>query len=80
MIMFSSLDFPLEVILVSDNNRKKREVIYARVSREEQQKKGFSLESQVRILEEQMERDAVEEAHPPIMEAESGRNFGRKGI
>jgi DNA invertase Pin-like site-specific DNA recombinase/transposase-like protein len=66
---------------MSENSgQKKRGVIYARVSTEEQRKKGFSLDSQVRILGELMKRDGVEEVHPPITEAESGRDFEREGI
>lgn len=70
----------MEMITISDESKRKRGVIYARVSREEQQKKGFSLQSQVRILRELMGRDNVEKAHPPIEEAESGRGFDRRGV
>lgn len=79
MIGSSSPPFPLEVSGVGEG-KGKRAVIYARVSKEEQQKRGYSLQSQVRILKEQIESDGVEEVHPPITEAESGRDFGRKGI
>jgi site-specific DNA recombinase len=62
------------------NDSRKRAVIYSRVSKEEQRKTGFSLPSQVRLCRERMERDRVKEAHPPIEDAESGRNFDRGGI
>jgi len=59
---------------------KKRGVIYARVSTEEQRKGGYSLSSQIRLLREKMESDNVEEIHEPIIDADSGKDFERKGL
>jgi DNA invertase Pin-like site-specific DNA recombinase len=77
------LSFPilaLGVTPTAGDNREKRGVIYVRVSKDEQQKEGYSIPSQLRILKELMDKDGVEEVHPPIIEAESGRGFDRKGI
>lgn len=65
---------------MESNNSSKRGVNYVRVSKEEQKKEGYSLQSQVRLCRERMERDGVKEVHPPIEDAESGRNFERRGI
>jgi DNA invertase Pin-like site-specific DNA recombinase/transposase-like protein len=65
---------------MSEIGNKKRGVIYARVSTEEQKKNGHSLPSQIRLLEEKMRNDGVEPVHSPITDIESGRNFERKGL
>jgi len=65
---------------MSNSSAKKRGVIYARVSTEEQKKVGHSLPSQVRHLGEKMKSDGVEAVHPPIEDVESGRNFQREGL
>jgi len=59
---------------------KKRGVIYARVSTEEQRKGGYSLSSQIRLLREKMKSDNIEEVHEPIIDADSGKDFERKGL
>jgi len=59
---------------------KKRGVIYARVSTEEQRKSGHSLPSQIALLEEKMKKDGVEAVHSPITDVDSGRNFEREGL
>jgi len=65
---------------MESNNSPKRGVVYARVSKEEQKKEGYSLPSQVRLGRQHMERGGVKEVHPPIEDAESGRDFERRGI
>jgi DNA invertase Pin-like site-specific DNA recombinase/transposase-like protein len=55
-------------------------VIYARVSTEEQKKEGYSIQSQIRRLEEKMKADGVQPVCDPIIDAESGRGFGREGL
>jgi len=65
---------------MSNSSNKKRGVIYARVSTEEQRKSGHSLPSQIALLEEKMKKDGVEAVHPPITDVDSGRNFEREGL
>ena len=50
------------------------------MSGEEQKKSGYSLASQIRLLEEKMRDDGVIAIHPPIVDVESGRTFERKGL
>lgn len=59
---------------------KKRGVIYVRVSTEEQRRHGYSLPSQTKLLRDKMKSDNVEEAHEPIIDAESGKDFERRGL
>ena len=61
-------------------SRKKRGVIYGRVSKKEQKESGYSLPSQIRLLEGKMKRDGVVAVRPPIVDVESGRNFDREGL
>jgi len=65
---------------MSNSSPKKKGFIYARVSSEEQKKSGYSLASQIRLLEEKMKREGVAAVHPPIMDVESGRSFAREGL
>jgi len=65
---------------MSNSSPKKKGVIYVRVSKEEQKKSGYSLASQIRLLEEKMRREGVAAVHPPIMDVESGRSFEREGL
>jgi DNA invertase Pin-like site-specific DNA recombinase len=60
---------------------RKRGVIYGRVSTEEQ-RKNYSLPSQIRQLTEKMQRDGVEQVSDPIREAETSyRDFyARDGL
>ncbi len=55
-------------------------VIYARVSTEEQKKAGYSIQSQIRLLEEKMKADGVQPVCDPIIDSESGRDFDREGL
>ncbi|MGA9388721.1 MAG: recombinase family protein [Candidatus Bathyarchaeia archaeon] len=65
---------------MSGNATKKRGVIYKRVSGDGQQKNGYSLPSQDRLVRDKMIQDGVVEVHEPIEDVESGRNFERKGL
>jgi DNA invertase Pin-like site-specific DNA recombinase len=67
---------------MSDSLAKKRGVIFVRVSSDDQQKTGYSIPSQIRLLREKMKSDGVEEVHEPIMDVESGMNPNseRKGL
>lgn len=58
----------------------KRGVIYVRVSTEEQRRGGYSIPSQIRLVREKMKSDNVEEVHVPIIDADSGKDFERKGL
>jgi site-specific DNA recombinase len=58
----------------------KRGIIYCRVSTDEQRKSGYSIPSQIRNLQDKMKTDSVEPVCDPIIEAESGRDFQRKGL
>jgi DNA invertase Pin-like site-specific DNA recombinase len=59
---------------MSDNLVKKRGVILVRVSGDDQEKTGYSMPSQIRLVREKMKNDGVEEVHEPIEDVESGRN------
>jgi len=65
---------------MSNSSLRKRGVIYARVSSEEQRKSGYSLDSQIKLLEEKMKRDNVIIFQDSIIDIESGRNFEREGL
>jgi len=65
---------------MSSKSRKKRGVIYRRVSTDDQKDNGYSLQSQTNRLKEKMIKDGVEEIQEPIEDVESGRNFERKGL
>jgi site-specific DNA recombinase len=65
---------------MSDGHSVKRGVIYARVSSEEQDKKGYSLPSQNRYLKERMKADGVVPVREPIIDVETGRTSEREGL
>jgi len=66
--------------MMSNGHQVKRAVIYARVSTEEQKKAGYSISSQIRLLEEKMKADGVVVAHEPIVDAETGMTSEREGL
>jgi DNA invertase Pin-like site-specific DNA recombinase len=59
---------------------KKRGVIVARVSTEEQKRSGFSIPSQIKSCSLKIAADGVEPVHEPIMESESGLTTERDAI
>ena len=66
--------------MIVPDSSSKNGVIYARVSTEEQRKSGYSIQSQIRLLQEKMKADSVQPACDPIIDAESGRAFQREGL
>ena len=59
---------------------RKKGVIVARVSTEEQKRSGFSIPSQIKSCSLKMAADGVEPVHEPIMESESGLTTERDAI
>jgi len=59
---------------------KKRGVICARVSTEEQKRSGFSIPSQIKPCSAKMASDGVEQVHEPIVESESALTTERDAI
>jgi DNA invertase Pin-like site-specific DNA recombinase len=67
-------------LITSNGHQLKRAVIYARVSTEEQRRAGFSIPSQIRLLEEKMKADGVVVAREPIVDVETGTTSEREGL
>jgi len=65
---------------MSNGSSANKGVIYARVSTDEQKKSGYSIPSQIRLLEEKMKSDGVVAVRSPIIDAESARNMEGKGL
>lgn len=67
-------------MITSNEQVPKRGVAYVRVSTEEQKKTGYSVPSQIRLIEEKMKADGVVIAHGPIVDVETGTTSEREGL
>jgi DNA invertase Pin-like site-specific DNA recombinase len=66
--------------MTSNEHGPRRGVAYIRVSTAEQEKTGYSVSSQKRLLEEKMKTDGVFIVHEPIIDVETGTTNEREGL